>query len=144
MVRDESRLHYDAMARTHRDVEAYLQALGKTWDKLDDNTYVVMGAQSDTPIAVRIDERLLVARVLIGDAPTEDLATQVAVFKLLLQYNASELVYASYGLEDNRIVLSAALELENLDLNELESVLNDIELAIARHVSNLAQRFHSS
>ena len=37
------------------------------------------------------------------------------------------------------VVLAAALELENLDLNELEAVLNDIEMALARHVPSLVE-----
>ncbi len=35
------------------------------------------------------------------------------------------------------MVLTGALELENLDLNELEAVLSDIDLALARHVPTL-------
>lgn len=126
------------MARTHRDVEAYLQALGKNWEKLEDGTYVV-GAQDQAPIALRIVERLLVVRVLIGDPPKGDPAQTAQVYGRLLGLNVSELVYAAYGLDGDQIVLSAALELENLDLNELESVLNDIDLALARHVGELRQ-----
>lgn len=126
------------MARTHRDVEAYLQALGKSWDKLEDGMYVV-GVHGQAPIALRIVERLLVVRALIGDPPKGDTAMTAQVFGRLLQLNVSELVYAAYGLDDDQIVLSAALELENLDLNELESVLNDIDLALARHVEELRQ-----
>jgi hypothetical protein len=126
------------MARTERDVEAYLQALGKSWDKLEDGTYVV-GPGDETPTALRIGGSLLVARVFVGDAPGGDPAMEARVFRRLLELNASELVYASYGLENGHMVLSAALELENLDMNELEAVLGDIDLALARHVSELRE-----
>jgi hypothetical protein len=43
-------------------------------------------------------------------------------------------MHASYGIEAGTVVLSAALELENLDMNELEAILSDIDLALARHV----------
>jgi hypothetical protein len=34
-------------------------------------------------------------------------------------------------------VCSAALPLDNLDLNELEAILSDLDLALARHVPTL-------
>ncbi|HNS96536.1 MAG TPA: CesT family type III secretion system chaperone [Polyangiaceae bacterium] len=124
------------MAKSQRDVEAYLQALGKSWDKLEDGTYIIH-TSNEIPIALRITTSLLVARVLIGAIPNTNAQHQVQLFRRLLELNASELMYASYGLEDGNMVLSAALELENLDMNELEAVLGDIDLALARHVSEL-------
>jgi hypothetical protein len=124
------------MARTERDVEAYLHALGKSWDRLEDGTYVIHTG-NETPIALRIAGTLLVARVLIGDAPSGKPAMEARLFRRLLELNASELMYASYGLENGHMVLSAALELENLDMNEIEAVLGDIDLALARHVGEL-------
>lgn len=126
------------MARTTRDVEAYLQALGKSWDKLEDGTYVVHRGDK-APTALRLSGPLLVARVFIGDAPKDKLETEAKLFRRMLQLNATELVYSSYGLEGEHIVLSAALELENLDLNELEAVLADIDLALIRHVAELRE-----
>ena len=52
----------------------------------------------------------------------------------LLEYNATDLMHVSYGIEGETVVLSAALALENLDLNELEATLSDVDLALARHV----------
>jgi hypothetical protein len=46
-------------------------------------------------------------------------------------------MHAAYGIDNNTIVLSAALPLDNLDLNELESTLSDLDLALARHVPAL-------
>ena len=126
------------MAKTERDVEAYLLALGRSWEKLGDRTYVIqMG--NDTPAALRVAGSLVVARVLIGEAPTGEPEREARLFRRLLEHNASDLVYGSYGLEDGSIVLSAALELENLDINELEAVLGDIDLALARHVGELRE-----
>jgi len=48
-------------------------------------------------------------------------------------------MHVAYGLEGDTIVLSAALELENLDLNELEALLSDVDLALARHVPTLRE-----
>jgi hypothetical protein len=59
------------------------------------------------------------------------------LFRKLLVLNATALVHAAYGIEGEKIVLSAALELKNLDLNELEAVLADLDMALANQVPTL-------
>jgi hypothetical protein len=44
-------------------------------------------------------------------------------------------VHASYGIEDKHVVLSSALELENLDFNEIQATLDEIDLALAQHLA---------
>ena len=126
------------MAKTERDVEAYLQALGRSWDRLEDGTFVVQTGD-ETPIALRVAGGLLVARALIGEAPAGKTEQEARLFRRLLEHNASDLVYGSYGLEGGDIILSAALELANLDFNEIEAALGDIDLALARHVGELRE-----
>ncbi|HTV21524.1 MAG TPA: hypothetical protein VMG12_22705, partial [Polyangiaceae bacterium] len=53
------------------------------------------------------------------------------------ELNASGLLHAAFGIESGQIVLTAALELQNLDMNELEAVLADLDVALAEHVPNL-------
>jgi len=48
-------------------------------------------------------------------------------------------VHAAYGIEGSKIVLSAALALQNLDLNELEAVLADLDMALATQVPTLRE-----
>jgi len=123
------------MPRTAEDVENYLLQLDRPF-KDDGGTYLVTGGQGSTPIAIRVAPPILAVRVVIGPVP-EDAAHQTRFFRRLLEYNASDLMHISYGVEGNQVVLSAALELENLDLNELEATLSDVDLALARHVSVL-------
>ena len=79
---------------------------------------------------------IVAVRASIGPVPGDE-KHQLKLFRRLLEYNASDLMHASYGIEGSTIVLSAALALENLDQNELEVTLADIDLALARHVANL-------
>ena len=53
--------------------------------------------------------------------------------------NARSLVHTSFGLEESRIVLVSALELENLDYNELEATLDEIDVTLAQQVPSLAE-----
>lgn len=124
--------------RTIKDVEAYLGRMSRSFTAVDEQpgTFVVVASHGIPPLAVRVDPPLVVVRAHVGDVGAGD---HSALYRKLLQLNAKSLVHASYGLDDDRIVLSAALELENLDFNELEATLDEIEMALAQQVPELAQ-----
>ena len=123
------------MPRTAEDVENYLLQLDRRYTN-DGGTYLLEGPGAT--IAVRVSPPIVAFRVVIGKVP-EDEAQQLRFFRMLLEYNATDLMHISYGVDGEQVVLSGALELENLDLNELEAVLSDIDLALARHVPALHQ-----
>jgi hypothetical protein len=122
--------------RSVKDVEAYLDRMGRAYRSAPGatETFLVSAGESYPTIALRVDPPLVVLRVRIGDVPGEPLE----IFRRLLELNASELVHSSYGIEDGAILLSSALELENLDYNELEAALDEIDLALAQQVPALA------
>jgi hypothetical protein len=124
--------------RSVKDVEAYLGRLNRRFEAVEgqEGTFLVHSAANMPPVAIRVDPPLVVFRVRIGDAPRQDHA---ALFRKLLELNARALVHTSFGLEDERIVLASALELENLDFNELEATLDEIDLTLAQQVPVLAE-----
>jgi len=126
------------MIQTGEDLEGYLLRLERRFERADDGTYLVsMGA--DRPlVALLVAPPLLVAQVEIGLVPPDD-AAAAPLFRKLLVLNATALVHAAYGIEGERIVLSAALALQNLDLNELEAVLADLDMALATQVPTLRE-----
>ena len=123
------------MPRTAEDVETYLIKLERRFET-DSGTFIIQNAQGDPLIALRVDPPVVAIRAAIGHVPPDE-AHQAKLFRRLLEYNATDLMHASYGVEEGEVVLGAALELENLDLNELEAALSDIDLALARHVPAL-------
>lgn len=62
------------------------------------------------------------------------------LFKNLLKWNRN-LVHGSFCLDDNGelIIFRDALELENLDRNELEATIRALELAMAEHAGAFLQ-----
>ena len=124
------------MIQSNEDLEGYLLRLERRFERSEDGTYLLsMGA--DRPlVALRVAAPVLVAQVEIGPAPAEDRAA-AALFRKLLVLNATALVHAAYGIEGSTIVLAAALELKSLDLNELEAVLADLDMALANQVPTL-------
>jgi hypothetical protein len=136
--------------RTEKDVEAYLlrsnrrfRAVDNARSERDDEqgergsrTFVVDSGERRPPVAVLVDPPLVVVRVHVGDLVPEasGSAAQAALFRKLLELNARQLVHANYGLEDTHVVLSSALELENLDFNEIQATLDEIDVALAQQL----------
>ncbi len=122
--------------QTEQDVEAYLLRYKKPFTALDGtpSTYWLNPGAGLPNVAVRVDSPIVVVRAEIGDIKN---ASNVKLLTRLLELNAQSLLHSAYGLEGQRIVLSAALELENLDFNELVAVLDEIEVALSREAREL-------
>ena len=126
--------------RSANDVEAYLGKMNRRYTPVEGEpgTFLVHGGTNMPPTALRVDPPLVVLRVHVGDVEGSA-AANGQLFEKLLTVNAKSLVHTSFGLEDARIVLTAALELENLDYNELEATLDEIDVTLAQQVPSLAE-----
>jgi hypothetical protein len=125
--------------RTEKDVEAYLLRMGRRFQAVDaqPGTFLVEVGSAMHSVAVRVDPPLVVVRVQIGAAAGGSDAA--AFYRKLLELNAGELVHASYGIEQGGVVLSSALELENLDFNELEATLDELDMTLVQQVPVLSE-----
>ena len=123
--------------RTEKDVEAYLSRLNRRYRTVEGQvgTYLVEAGSDQPIVAVRVDPPLVVVRVRIGQL--QNMADPATLFRQLLELNARQLVHTSYGLDDGNVVLSSALELENLDFNELQATLDEIDMALATQLPGL-------
>ncbi len=127
------------MIRTNEDLEGFLGRLERRFEKLSEGTYIVSMGAGRPLVAMRLAPPVLVLEVVIGKvpaAPAEQLST---LFRRMLEFNADGLLHAAYGLQGDQIQLSAALELESVDLNELEAVLADLDMALAEQVPALRE-----
>src|SRR6185437_11496245 len=134
--------------RTEKDVEAYLLRSNRRYraappqeggTESSRRTFLVDTGDRTPPVAVLVDPPLVVLRAHVGDLVQGGGGTESALFRKLLELNARQLVHASYGIEDSHVVLSSALELENLDFNEIQATLDEIDLALAQHLPVLTQ-----
>lgn len=126
--------------RSVNDVEAYLDKMNRPYAPVDDQpgTFLIRGSSNMPPTALRVDPPLVVLRVHVGDIEGDD-AANGELFRKLLTLNARALIHASFGIEDSRIILVSALELENLDYNELEAALDEIDVTLAQQIPSLAE-----
>jgi len=130
----------DDMPRSVNDVEAYLGKMNRRFAPVDDQpgTFLVHGGENMPQTAIRVDPPLVVLRVHVGDIEG-DAKSNGELFRKLLTLNAKHLVHTSFGIEDSKIVLVSALELENLDYNELEATLEEIDMTLAQQVEQLSE-----
>jgi hypothetical protein len=125
------------MGRTVQDIEAYLMSMGRAFEQAEDGLIMISPTQHQSPpIGVMVGEPVVFS-VDIGPAPTDNVERSTDLFRRLLELNATDLLFCAYGVRGTRIVLSAALALENLDANEVRSVIDDIDLALDRHIPEL-------
>lgn len=124
------------MPRTAQDLERFLLRLERPFEPAGEGTWLLSGGPDAPPVVVRVAPPVVLLRVELGPVPSGT-AAEARVFRRLLELNASDLIHASYGVEGDRVTLSASLELDNLDLNELEAALADIDLALAGQVESI-------
>ena len=124
--------------RTRTDIEAYLQQFDVPYDEVgDDDMWITQIGDAQTVI-VSLTGPLVVMRTKVLDL--SEVTDAAALNETLLKLNADGLVHASYGISDDAIVLTCAMQVENLDYNEFVAALDDIAVALANHRQTL-QKF---
>jgi hypothetical protein len=130
-------LGWPAMTKTRDDLERLLESRERPYQILEDGTILVPLAPGQAPALLRVEPPVVLMQVNIGAVAFTDDAKAAAFYRHLLELNAAGLLHAAYGIEADRVVLSSALELDNLDPNELEAALADLAMALTEHVPTL-------
>jgi hypothetical protein len=126
------------MIASNEDLEGLLRGLHRNHEQAGSaEVYLVGMGPGQPPCALSISPPVLVAQLQVGPLPRLEGRALAQFLRRLLELNASGLLHAAFALEGDQIVLTAALELQNLDANELEAVLGDIDQALSEHVPSL-------
>jgi len=106
---------------TKEDLEGFLDRLavdGASHDEIKPGMWVVHpGGQLDADVVVNYAPPVVLLRLKVMDLPKDE-GSLATLSRRLLQFNASELVHGSYGIEGDSIVLTEAMELSHLDYEE--------------------------
>lgn len=117
-------------------VENHLIDSGLMFERIDENMWRVNDeADYVDNIVVYVTGTVVNFRVKLFELPATPPA---ALLQRLLQLNAEEMVHGAYAIEGNAVVVVAALELQNLDLNELQATIEAIALGITAHYPELS------
>lgn len=123
------------------DLESYFIRMGVEASEVDENIWVLEGADEDEArVVATYAPPVMLLRLKVMDLPKEATDQQLApLFRKLLELNASDLVHGSYGIEEGDVALSDALELETLDFQELRASYESIVFAASSHMKDLVE-----
>jgi hypothetical protein len=126
---------------TKEDIERFLDRLsadeGVSYSEVEPGLRVARpSGELDFSVVVHYSPPVVLLRVKVMTLPTntEALAT---LSRRLLELNATDLVHGSYGIENDSIVMTEALELSHLDYEEFQAAYESITVALASHLREL-------
>jgi hypothetical protein len=127
---------------TKEDIEVFLNRLsaeGASYKEVKDGFWVVKpGGSLDFEMVVSHSPPVVVLRVKVMDMP-RDKTAEAQLTRRLLEMNASEMVHGSYGIEQDAVVITEALELAHLDFEEFLVAYESIALALASHLREIGE-----
>jgi hypothetical protein len=122
---------------TRDEVESYLHRMELDFEEVDEGMWVARNGTEGAGVVVNHSPPVLVFRAKVLDVP-QDEKQCAQLFQRLLELNATDLVHGAYAIEEGDVILTEALELENLDFNEFQATVDSIQMAMASHVEELS------
>ena len=119
--------------KTNDDIESYLIGMDLHYEVLEEGLWIIHHEAAD--IVVAHTPPVIVFRVKVYDLPATN---REALFHKLLELNAQELVHGAFGIEDDVVVLTDALQSENRALNEFQASIESLAMAVSEHHDVLA------
>ncbi|MCE2454573.1 MAG: CesT family type III secretion system chaperone [Gemmatimonadetes bacterium] len=117
---------------TYDDLESFLIRMDLDYEEVEEGICLVRSGTSGLPVVLHYDDTILLIRMKLIDLP-DSLAAEKALYRTLLELNASEVVHGAYAIEGDELILSDTHELETLDFHELQASIESMELAASSH-----------
>ena len=121
---------------TREDIESFLMRMQLDVEEVEPGMWVA-SAGSSGRLVIHLSPPLLLLRTKVLDIPGDERRC-ADLYRTLLELNATDLVHGAYGIEEGDIILSDALELENLDFNEFQATVDSMQMALAAHLETLS------
>jgi hypothetical protein len=126
---------------TREDIEGFLDRLtaeGANYEEVEQGLWVVRpGGNLELDVVVHFSPPVVLLRVKVMNIPEDD-GRCADLNRRLLELNVSDLVHGAYGITQDSIVLTEALELEHLDYEEFLAAYESMTLALASHLRELS------
>jgi len=123
---------------TREDLESYMIRLGVEAEEVADGMWILRAPDSPA-VVIQLSPPVLVLRLKVMEVPERtDEKRLLALYRRLLELNATDIVHGSYGIEGDDVILSDALELETLDYLELQNSYESLVFAATTHTPGLA------
>src|SRR6476619_8457387 len=102
---------------TREDIEGFLDRLsaeGVSYEEIESGLWIIRpGGNLELDVVVHFSPPVVLLRVKVMNVPDDD-GKCADLNRRLLELNANDLVHGAYGLSQDSIVLTEALELEHL------------------------------
>lgn len=125
---------------TKEDIEGFLNRLsadGASHTEVEPGLWIIRpSGELDFSVVVNYSPPVVILRVKVMTLPS-DAETLATLSRRLLELNATDLVHGSYGIEDQAIVMTEALELSHLDFEEFLAAYESITVALASHLREI-------
>jgi hypothetical protein len=127
----------EAMSTSAENVESMLFRSGAPFDQLDPTTWVLrIENRHRSRVIVKVAEPIVLFSVPLGTLD-DSIGNREALYRTLLEFNA-DFMHNAYAIEGERVVLSGALQTENLDANEFQAIIDDLTMTLDQHLDKLA------
>lgn len=125
------------MSTSADHVESLLFRTKIPFDQVDPTTWVLqLDNKHHSRVAVKVEEPIVLFSLPLGELDVE-LDDREALYRTLLELNA-DFMHNAYAIEGERLVLSGALQLANLDANEFQAVIDDLTMTLDHHLEKLS------
>jgi len=124
------------MSNVH-DIGSHLTKTGLPFEQIGHDTWIIHPESTHrAQIAVSADDPIVLFSLPVFELD-EKSRGDIKLFQSLLEFNAG-LLHSSYSLQGNKVMLSGAQQLENLDFNEFRAMIDDICMALDNHWDKLS------
>jgi hypothetical protein len=125
---------------TRDDIESFLDRIGAegaNYSEVEPGLWIVKpGGALDLDVVVHYSPPVVLLRVKVMSIPDDD-SRCAGLNRRLLELNATDLLHGSYGIEQDAVILTEALELSHLDFEEFLATYESMTLALASHLREL-------
>ena len=121
--------------KSREDIESYLLKTGLPYEQLGAELWNLK-PEGQENLLISIAGPVVVFRMKVMELPK---GKREPLYEALLGLNTTEMVHGAFGIEGDAVVITDALQLENLDFNEFQAVIDDITMAISKHYPVLSK-----
>jgi hypothetical protein len=118
-------------------VESMLFRCGSVFDQLDPTTWVLhLDNRHRSRVVVKVEDPIVLFSLPLCTLD-ESVTNREQLYRTLLELNA-DFMHNAYAIENSRLLLSGALQTENLDANEFQAIIDDMTMTLDEHLDKLS------
>lgn len=125
------------MSTSADNVESLLFRSGVPFDQVDPTTWVLqLDNHHRSRVVVKVEDPIVLFSLPLGELD-EQIGNREQLYRTLLELNV-DFMHNAYAIDGERLVLSGALQTENLDANEFQAIIDDLTMTLDNHLEKLS------